>query len=179
MQKKLNKNKTKIGILGGTLDPPHIGHLYISKESLKKFKLKKILWIITKQNPFKKKPMLNKNIRIKLSKKLIKNEKKIFVNYMDDIIISKNTFDVLKYLKKKNKKNELFFIMGADNLINFHKWENWKKITRLAKLIVFARSKYSRQALNSVAAKKLEKNDWKYIVGKKINISSSLIRKFW
>ena len=69
--------------------------------------------------------------------------------------------------------------MGADNLINFHKWKNWKKIAQMAKIVVFARSNYSAKALNSVAAKNLEKSDWKYIRGKKINISSSLIRKFW
>ncbi len=69
--------------------------------------------------------------------------------------------------------------MGADNLINFHKWRNWKKISKLATIVVFARSKYSIKALNSVAAKRLPKGTWKYISDKKINISSSLIRKFW
>ena len=175
----MKKKNNKIGILGGTFDPPHIGHLHISKQSLKKLKLKKIIWIITKKNPLKKKPLLDKNTRIKLSKKLVSGNKKILVKYYDDIVKSKNTIDLLKYLKKKNKKSELFFMMGADNLINLHKWKNWKKITQLAKIIVFPRSKYSIKALNSVAAKKLEKNDWKYIPIKKIDISSSLIKKFW
>ncbi len=178
MQKTL-KNYNKVGVLGGTFDPPHIGHLYISKYSIKKLKLQKVLWAITKQNPLKKKSYLSKKMRIRLSKNLIRKEKKIFVKYFDDIIKSKNTFDLLMYLKKKNKKNKLFFIMGADNLINFHKWKNWKKIAQMAKIVVFARSNYSAKALNSVAAKNLEKSDWKYIRGKKINISSSLIRKFW
>ena len=178
MQKNSKKIYRKIGILGGTFDPPHVGHLFISKQSLKKFKLNKIIWIITKQNPFKKKPLLDKNIRIKLSKNLTKSAKKIFVEYIDDIVKSKNTFLTLKYLKKKNKSSKLYFIMGADNLINFHKWKNWKKITKLAKIIVFSRHPYSKKALNSIAAKKLEKSDWQYISGKKINISSSLIRKF-
>ncbi len=175
MQKKFNK----IGILGGSFDPPHIGHIHISKQSLKKIKLKKVIWVITKQNPFKKKPSLDIYTRIKLSKKILKNEKKIFIKYIDNLAKSKNTFDTLKYLKKKNKKSKLFFIMGADNLINFHKWRNWKKISKLATIVVFARSKYSIKALNSVAAKRLPKGTWKYISDKKINISSSLIRKFW
>ena len=68
--------------------------------------------------------------------------------------------------------------MGADNLINFHKWKNWKKIPTLAKIVVFARPNFSVKALNSVAAKKLGKEDWIYLNDKKINISSSLIRKF-
>ena len=68
--------------------------------------------------------------------------------------------------------------MGADNLLKFHKWKNWKKIPKLAKIVVFARNNYSQKALNSVAAKKLGKKDWLYINSKKVNISSSLIRKF-
>jgi len=179
LQKKLKKNFNRIGVLGGSFDPPHIGHLYISKQSLKKIKLKKVIWLITKQNPFKKKPSLDIKTRIKLSKGILKKEKKISVKYIDNIIKSKNTFDVLKYLKGKNKKSELFFIIGADNFINFHKWKNWKKIPKLAKIVIFTRSKYSSKALNSVAAKKLPKSSWKYISTKKINISSSLIKKFW
>lgn len=176
---KILKNYIKVGILGGTFDPPHIGHLKISKHSIKKFKLDKVFWVITKQNPFKKKSYLSKEMRIKLSKKILKKEKKIFAKYFDDIIKSKNTFDLLKYLKKKNKKNKLYFIMGADNLINFHKWKKWKKIPEFAKIVVYARTNYSSKALNSIAAKKLKKIDWQYISNKKINISSSKIRKFW
>ena len=90
--------------MGGTFDPPHIGHLHISKIALKKLKLKKIIWIIAKQNPLKEKPYLSADIRIKLSKDIIKNQKKISIKYQDDIIKSKNTFELLKYLKKKIKK---------------------------------------------------------------------------
>ena len=68
--------------------------------------------------------------------------------------------------------------MGADNFLKFHKWNNWKKIPKLAKLVVFPRPKYSVKALNSTASKILKKNEWIYIRTKKINISSSLIRKF-
>ena len=59
MKKNIKKNYKKIGILGGTFDPPHIGHLNISKLALKKLKLKKVIWIITKQNPFKKASGIN------------------------------------------------------------------------------------------------------------------------
>ena len=64
MQISLKKNLNKIGILGGTFDPPHIGHLYISKIALKKLKLKKLIWIITKKNPLKQKPYLSIKTRI-------------------------------------------------------------------------------------------------------------------
>jgi len=170
--------KKKIGILGGTFDPPHEGHLNISNIAIKKLKLDKILWLITKQNPLKQKPYLSVEARKKLSKNLTKKQMKISVKYIDDLVKSKNTFDLLKFLLKNKKKIELYFLIGADNLINFHKWKNWKKIPMLAKIVVFARTGFSVKALNSVAAKKLKKEDWIYLNHKKINISSSLIRKF-
>ncbi len=178
MQKQFKKNYNKIGILGGTFDPPHIGHLYISKIALQKLKLNAVIWIITKHNPLKQKPYLSTKTRMNLSKDMTKNQKKIFVEYLDDKIKSRNTFDLLNFLKKKNKKIKLFFLIGADNLIKFHKWNKWKQIPKLAKIIVFARPNYSIKALNSVASKKLKKKDWIYINAKKMNISSSLIRKF-
>ena len=126
MKKNKKKNYTKIGILGGTFDPPHKGHLYISKIALKKLQLNKILWIITKKNPLKNKPHLRIKERLKLSKEITKKNKKITIKYFDDKIRSTNTFDLLLFFKKK-KKAKLFFILGTDNLKNFHKWKNWKK----------------------------------------------------
>ena len=164
--------------MGGTFDPPHEGHLNISKIAIKKLRLDKLIWVITKKNPLKEKPYLSISIRKKLSKNLTKKEKKISIKYLDDLVKSKNTFNLLNFLLKKEKKIKLYFLIGADSLINFHKWKNWKKIPELAKIVVFARPTYSIKALNSIAAKKLKKKDWIYLNYKKINISSSLIRKF-
>ena len=177
---KVNKKKnTKLGILGGSFDPPHKGHVYISKTALTKLKLDKLIWVVTKKNPYKKKPYLNTKIRIKLSKNLVKNEKKILVQYLDNKIKSEKTFTLLNYILKKNKNKKIYFLMGADNFVEFHKWDNWQKIPKIAKIVVFARKNYFMKAFNSVASKKLKKSEWLYINSKKINISSSLIRKFW
>ncbi len=176
----LNKKKNiKIGIFGGTFDPPHKGHLYIAKEVLKILKLKKLIWVVTKKNPFKKRPFLNTKTRIKLSKKITKNEKKIFVKFFDTKIGSVNTFNLLKYIKKNNPGKKLFFLIGADNLIKFHKWENWHKIPLFAKIVVYPRKNFLMRSLSPIVSKKLSKKDIIYINSKKINISSSLIRKFW
>ena len=177
MKKIKKKNYKKIGILGGTFDPPHIGHLNISNLGLKKFKLDKIIWLITKKNPLKDKPYLSIKVRIKLSKYINRNQKKTVIKHLDEVIKATDTFSLLSYFKKKNKKAELFFLLGADNFVNLHKWKNWQKIVQLAKIVVFARPGYSAKALNSIASKKLEKKDWIYINNSKLNISSSLIRK--
>ena len=179
MQKLSQKNYSRIGILGGTFDPPHKGHLHISKIAIKKLKLDKIIWIVTKKNPLKHKPYLSIKERINLSKKITKKNKKIFVQFLDNKIKSNNTFNLLKYIKLKKKSTELFFLIGADNLIKFHKWKKWKKIPKFAKIVLFARKNYYSKPLNSIAAKKLKLTDWSYINSKKVNISSSLIKKFW
>ena len=175
MKKNKKKKYNKIGILGGTFDPPHKGHFYISKIALKKLRLNKILWVITKKNPLKNKPHLKIKERIKLSKKITKKDKKITVKYLDNKIKSTNTYNLLNYLKKKTQAN-LFFLIGADNLKKFHKWKNWRKIPKLAKIVIFPRENYS---FTSIVTKKLNKNDFMYIKSKKINISSSIIRKYW
>ena len=178
MKKKRKKDFIKIGILGGTFDPPHKGHLYISEIALKKLRLKKILWVITKKNPLKNKPYLKLKERMKLSKEITRKNNKISIKYFDEKIRSANTYNLINYIKNKTK-SDLFFLMGADNLKNFHKWKNWKKIPKLAKIAVFPRQNYSIKSLNSIASKKLSKKHLMYINSKKINISSSLIRKFW
>ena len=177
---KLSRTKLNhVGILGGTFDPPHTGHLHISKIFLKKLKLNKLLWVITKKNPLKKKPYLSIKERIKLSKKAVFKEKKISVLYLDDKIKSNNTYNLLKYLKKKNKNTKLYFLIGADNLVKFHKWKNWKKIPKLTKIVIFPRGNYLIRKNKYIVLKKLKKEDLIFINSKKINISSSLIRKFW
>ena len=179
--KKLFKKKYKrnIGIFGGTFDPPHEGHLHIATVGIKKLKLDNLMWIVTKKNPLKEKSFLSVNSRIKLSKVITKKEKKIFVKYYDNKVKSTNTFNVLNFIKARNGNAKLFFLIGADNLAKFHKWHNWEKIPRLAKITVFPRKSYSFKSLKPITYKKLNKNDFIYIKSKKINISSSLIRKFW
>jgi len=175
LKKNKKRDYIKIGILGGTFDPPHKGHLYISKTALKKLRLKKILWIVTKKNPLKNKPYLKLKERMKLSKEITRKNKKISIKYFDEKIRSNSTFNLLHYIKRKTKAN-LFFLMGSDNLKKFHKWKNWKQIPKLAKIVVFPRKNHPH---NSIATNNLNKKDLIYINSKKIDISSSLIRKFW
>ena len=178
MLKYLKKNNLKVGFLGGSFDPPHKGHVKISEVALKKLKLDYVVWIVTKRNPFKKKPDLDILTRVKLSKKILKNlKKKIKVEYLDHVVKSSLAYDTLNYLKKFKKKNKFFFLIGADNLIHLHKWHKWKKMPKIAKIIVFDRPYYSRKALNSLAFRKMKNEDRSFINFDKINISSTKLKK--
>ncbi len=171
------KKIKKIGILGGTFDPCHLGHLKISKEAKVKFKLTKVIWAITKKNPFKKKGNTRLDHRIKASKKFKNKYKFIQINYFEKIIKSNKTFDLLNYLEKKLTNTELYLIIGADNLVSFHKWVKWRKISQKCNILVFDRYPYKSKALKSLAFKQLDKKKLKFITFKKINISSSQLRK--
>ena len=172
----MNFKKNKIGILGGSFDPVHKGHLAISKEAKKRLKLKKVIWAITNKNPFKKECNLSLLNRIKLCKKIIKDNPFIKIKFYENIIKSDKTLNLIKYLNK-SKKDEIYFLMGADNLINFHKWYKWKAISQECNIVVFDRKGYKKKSLNSISFKKLKKKNLKFIEFNKVNISSSQLRK--
>ena len=95
------ENKKKIGILGGTFDPAHIGHIKISKSAKKKFKLDKVIWAVTKKNPFKTKNSLSLKERMSYAKKINLKNKFIRIRFYEDKIKSNKTINLIKFLLKK------------------------------------------------------------------------------
>ena len=172
-----NKKLNKIGILGGTFDPAHKGHIAISKEAIRTYKISKVIWAVTKKNPFKKKSFMTLKERIIYARAINKNNSRIKVNYYEDKIKSSRTINLINYIKKNNKNSQLFFLMGADNLINFHKWHKWKLISKKCIILVFDRNGYKAKSMKSKTFKQLNQKELSYIKFKKVNISSSQLRK--
>ena len=173
MVRVLNK---PIGILGGSFDPAHKGHLIISKLAIKKLKLNKVLWLVTKQNPFKERTFYSLPQRIVKAKKISKNIKKIQVIHLEKTIHSSRSINAINYLITKKKLKNIYFIIGSDNLIKFHEWKSWKKIVKLTKLIVFSRRGYDNKSKKSIVAKYL-KNKITFVNNKPIKISSTNLRR--
>jgi len=169
--------RKKIGILGGTFDPAHKGHVKISIEAKKRYKLNEIIWAVTKKNPYKSKSSLDLGERIYSAKKINYKNKFIKVRFYEDIIKSNRTIDLIKYIKRKNKMSKIYFIMGADNLIHFHKWKNSSLISSICNILVFDRNGYKAKSLKSLSFKKYNNNSLEFIKFKKVNISSSKLRK--
>ena len=168
-------NKT-IGLVGGTFDPAHKGHIAITKIAIKKLKLNKVLWVVTKKNPFKDNPYYSLSQRLKKAKELTKGIKKIQVIHLDKRVNSSRSINIINYLVNRKKLKNIYFIIGADNLINFHKWKDWKRIVKLTKLIVFSRKGYDRKGSKSTVTK-YYKNKITFIKNRPIVISSTKLRK--
>ena len=179
--------------MGGSFYPPHNGHIQISEEALKKLNLNEVWWIIAKKHP--QKNFINeKNFsqRINEAKKISKNPKiKIAKNL--DYYSDKYTFNNLKKILKDSKERSFVYLIGADNLLNFHTWYKWEKIFQLIPIAVFDRPKYKNSSLSSKSSKKFRKfihlekfakklpylkpPAWIYFHGKQNYIESSFIRK--
>lgn len=181
MNSKKNTNKTrKIGLLGGSFNPPHSGHVHISDTIYKKLGLNEIWWIVSPQNPLKQKSLTSHfNTRIVESERILNNKPYIKVKSIEKQLgkYSKKfyTYNFIIKLKKLYPKYEFYFIIGADNLINFHKWYKWQKLLDLVNFIAIDRGGVSKyKALNSKAYKT---GKIKFINSKKIDISSTEIRE--
>ena len=183
----IKKEVDRIGIFSGSFDPPHKGHLYISKLFIKRLNLRKLIWSVSLKNPLlKKKYLYSYKERVDLSKKISKKINKIIINNFD----KKYSYQLLNALKKKYKNKHIFFLIGSDNLRTFHKWKNYIQLFKNSTLVVISRPGYEKNIKQSYFYKKykhkllqkfniktkITKNAWIYIKDKGVNISSSNIK---
>ena len=181
----------KIGLLGGSFDPPHKGHLFISLEAKKILKLDEVWWLVSPQNPLKISKPATYEERIKNCKYITRNYP-IQIKEVEKKIGSDYSYMTISYIIHHYQNIKFFWLMGADNLISFHKWQKWQKIFNNMSIVIFKRHGYNTQALKSIAAqhfknsKKIKTNisfldfdelpSWTIIENKEIKISSSEIR---
>ena len=127
-----------IGLLGGSFDPPHEGHVHITKLALKIFNLSKIWWLVCPENPIKSVTPSDLNSRFLASKKIMKHPS-VIITDLERKFKTKYTFQTLIKLKKLYPSTKFVWLMGADNLINFHHWKNWDWIMKNIPVGVLAR----------------------------------------
>ena len=181
----------KIGLLGGSFDPPHKGHLFISLEAKKILKLDEVWWLVTPKNPLKISEPASYVERVDNCKNITRNFP-IKIQEIEKKINSDYSYKTINYILKHYNSIKFFWLMGADNLINFHKWEKWQKIFNNMSIVIFRRHGYNTKALKSIASQKFKSSriinsktnlddftvtpSWLVIKNKEIKISSSEIR---
>lgn len=171
----------RVGLLGGSFNPPHLGHIHISKLAIKKLSLDQVWWIPTAKNPLKNAAYENYEKRVAKSLKIIAPFPKIHLLQLDEI----HTEKLIRRLKTQYKDHEFFWIMGADNLKNFHLWQNFKKLIKMIPLAVFSRETFLKSARKTKIfsiIKNYQKTDNKLpklllFRDKNLDISSTQIRQ--
>lgn len=171
--------RIRIGILGGSFNPPHPGHLFISERSIKELSLTQLWWMVSPQNPLKETDIkASFQQRVELCKDITKDNPKIRIKDYEQRFFRSGkkfyTYNLLKRLNERFKDHEFYFIIGSDSLINFHEWYRYKEIPKLAKIIVYDRPDYKFKTQSSIAAKSIS---YRFIQGKTMAVSSTDIRK--
>jgi nicotinate-nucleotide adenylyltransferase len=151
-------SKRRIGLLGGSFNPAHEGHVHISLQAIKRLQLDEVWWLVSPKNPLKEASGLaDVQTRLSIARTICKPHKKLIVR--DDEITQKlfYTVDTVAYFQRRYAHTRFVWLMGADNLAQFHRWRGWQKIALSIRIAVLDRAPYSFKSLASKAAKRLAK----------------------
>jgi nicotinate-nucleotide adenylyltransferase len=182
----------RIGLFGGTFDPPHLAHLGASLLAMKRLKLDRVWWLVTPGNPLKDTRGLRAlELRVADAKRL-SNHPRIDVTGVEAVMNTRYTYDTLEFLVRRCPGVRFVWVMGADNLRSFYRWQNWRGIANLMPMAVVDRMGSSLYAASGRAAQALgryrlperfasELADrsapaWLYLHGLKSPLSSTALR---
>ena len=147
----------RIGLLGGSFNPAHKGHLHISREALARLRLDEIWWIVSPQNPLKSSDDMNDfNSRMN-SAIAIADDPRIVVTKIELELGTVFTVDTLKSLREIYPEHRFVWLMGADNLRQIPKWKGWRQIFRMIPIAIFPRPAYSGRALAGKASRRFKR----------------------
>ncbi|WP_112322752.1 nicotinate-nucleotide adenylyltransferase [Oceanibium sediminis] len=127
-----------IGLLGGSFDPPHLGHVHISHRALRRFRLDQVWWLVSPGNPLKADAPAALARRMSAARALV-DHPRIRVTDMEARLGTRYTADTLRAVRARYTGVRFVWLMGADNLVTFHRWEQWQDIMRSIPVGVLAR----------------------------------------
>ena len=142
----------RIGLLGGSFNPPHEGHVHASEAALKRLQLDFVWWLVSPQNPLKpERGMESFANRLEAARDFTRNPK-IVVSGIEAELGTQFTIDTLKALQHRFPQLRFVWLMGSDNLLQIPRWRSWQEIFRLIPVAVVTRPKSALQARFSKAA---------------------------
>jgi nicotinate-nucleotide adenylyltransferase len=188
----LYTNGMRIGLLGGSFNPPHDAHRAISLFAIKRLKLDRVWWLVTPGNPLKDPGDLHDlDQRAEAARKMA-NDPRIDVTCLESVIGTRYTVDTITYLRRRAAGLRFVWIMGADNLSQFHRWQSWRRIASQVPIAVIDRPPQSFRALAAPAAQALARYRlpenragrladhpapaWVFLTGMKLALSSTGLR---
>jgi len=185
-------NGMRVGLLGGSFNPPHAAHRAISLFAIKRLKLDRVWWLLTPGNPLKDTGALHDLAERAEAARKIADDPRIDISCLEAVIGTRYTVDTIIHLRRRVSGVRLVWIMGADNLAQFHRWKDWRRIASEVPLAVIDRPPQSFRALAAPAAQalaryRLPENQaprladahapaWVFLTGLKLNLSSTGLR---
>ena len=185
-------NGMRIGLLGGSFNPPHAAHRAISLFAIKRLKLDRVWWLLTPGNPLKDTGALHGLAERTAAARKIADDPRIDISCLEAVIGTRYTVDTIIHLRRRLSGVRLVWIMGADNLAQFHRWKDWRRIASEVPMAVIDRPPQSFRALAAPAAQalaryRLPENQaarlaeqhtpaWVFLTGMKLNLSSTGLR---
>ena len=182
----------RVGLLGGSFNPPHDGHRAISLFALKRLRLDRVWWMVTPGNPLKENGALRALTERMKAARAVANDPRIEVSCLETVIRTRYTIDTINFLHRRASDLSFVWIMGADNLAQFHRWQDWQRIAAQVPIAVVDRPPTSFRALASPAAQalaryRLPENEaarladrqapaWVFLTGLKLDLSSTDLR---
>jgi nicotinate-nucleotide adenylyltransferase len=127
----------KVGLFGGSFDPAHEGHAHVAETALKRLKLDKVWWLVSPQNPLKpKSSAFEKRVQ---SAQAQAHGRRMEVTDIEQRLGCAFTYQTLRQLKRLYPGVDFVLIMGADNLVNFRKWKNWREVAQALPVVIVSR----------------------------------------
>ena len=142
----------RVGLLGGSFNPAHDGHLHISRLALKYLALHQIWWLVSPQNPLKPRtgmaPLADRLARARA----VAADRRIVATDLEARLDTRYTVDTLAALTRRFSSTRFVWLIGADNLAQIPRWRSWQQIFHIVPVAVFDRPSYSKVALGGFAA---------------------------
>jgi len=152
------RRRRVIGLLGGSFNPAHDGHRQISLAALRRLEVDGVWWLVSPQNPLKSTDgMRSLETRLQRARRVARHPD-ITVTDIETRLQTQYTADTLRALVKVYPRHRFVWLMGADNLAQIHRWQDWEEIFSTVHIGVFARPPYGAASLNSVAARRYARN---------------------
>ncbi len=134
-----------IALLGGSFDPPHKGHLHITRQAMKQLNIANAIWILTEQNPSKAHKPAPTQTRYEACKALLQNDPHIIPMALEQEWGFRYSIDVVKKLQDEHKTTRFIWIMGSDNFITLHHWKSWQDFMKTIAIYVYPRGESATQ----------------------------------
>ncbi len=144
--------RLRIGLYGGSFNPPHAGHRHVSLVALRRLRLDRLWWIVTPGNPLKDPRGLPPAAERIAAAEALARHPRIAVTGFEEAIGTRYTVDTLAYLRRRAPDIHFVWIMGADSLATFHRWRGWRRIATLMPMAVIDRPGWTLRAMRSRAA---------------------------